>query len=84
MISTVQPEARTSSNAVNSVAFSSLSQTAGRFVRQLRQLASSDFSDDQDANTRNSVLAYIQTYNNMLSSAGSSSGKYLGAQCKSS
>lgn len=43
----------------------------GRALRQaVRRLTSSDFSDDQDANTRNSVLAYIQTYNNMLSSAG--------------
>ena len=42
----------------------------GRALRQaVRRLTSSDFSDDQDANTRNSVLAYIQTYNNMLSSA---------------
>ena len=55
----------------------------GRALRQaVRRLTSSDFSDDQDANTRNSVLAYIQTYNNMLSSAGSSLGPYLGAQCK--
>ena len=46
----------------------------GRALRQaVRRLTSSDFSDDQDANTRNSVLASIQTYNNMLSSAGSSS-----------
>lgn len=43
----------------------------GRALRQaVRRLTSSDFSDDQDANTRNSVLAYYPDhYNNMLSSA---------------
>ena len=55
----------------------------GRALRQaVRRLTSSDFSDDQDANTRNSVLAYIQTYNNMLSSAGSSSDRTLERSAK--
>ena len=55
----------------------------GRALRQaVRRLTSSDFSDDQDANTRNSVLAYIQTYNNMLSSAGSSSDRTLDRSAK--
>ena len=55
----------------------------GRALRQaVRRLTSSDFSDDQDTNTRNSVLAYIQTYNNMLSSAGSSSDRTLERSAK--
>ena len=55
----------------------------GRALRQaVRRLTSSDFSDDQDANTRNSVLAYIQTYNNMLSSAGRSSDRTLERSAK--
>ena len=62
----------------------------GRALRQaVRRLTSSDFSDSRhgndrcrDANTRNSVLAYIQTYNNMLSSAGSSSDRTLERSAK--
>lgn len=40
--------------------------------RAIKNLGSSDFSDSQDSNIRNSVLAYIQTYNNTLSSAAGS------------
>lgn len=45
--------------------------------KAIRQLGSSDFTETQDTNARNKVLAYIQTYNNMLSSASVSSDHTL-------
>lgn len=45
--------------------------------RALRQLTSSDFTEEQDTNARNRVQAYIETYNNMLSSASDSSDHTL-------
>lgn len=45
--------------------------------RAIKNLGSSDYSDSHDSSIRNSVLAYIQTYNNTLSSASASSDRTL-------
>lgn len=45
--------------------------------RAVKNLGSSEFSETEDTNIRNSVLAYIQTYNNTLSSASASSDDTL-------
>lgn len=45
--------------------------------RAVKELRSSDFSDSQDTNIRNRVLAYIETYNNALSSTSDSSDHAL-------
>lgn len=70
-------DAGTSSKRQNmdSTALSLADSTALR--RAIKNLGSSDYSDAQDSSIRNSVLAYIQTYNNTLSSAASSSDHTL-------
>lgn len=45
--------------------------------RAIKNLGSFDYSEIQDSNIRNNVLAYIQTYNNTLSSASASSDHTL-------
>lgn len=50
--------------------------------KALKKLGASDFTEDQDTNIRNSVSAYIQTYNNMLSSAADSSDRTLERSAK--
>lgn len=70
-------DARTSStrNQMSSTALSVADSYALR--KAVRELGSWDYSDSQDTNIRNSVSAYIQTYNNLLSSASSSSDHTL-------
>lgn len=50
--------------------------------KALKKLGSSEFNEDQDTSIRNSVSAYIQTYNNMLSSASDSSDSTLKRNAK--
>lgn len=50
--------------------------------KALKKLGSSEFNEDHDTSIRNSVSAYIQTYNNMLSSASTSSDRTLERNAK--
>lgn len=50
--------------------------------RAIKNLGSSDYSESQDTSIRNSVLAYIQTYNNTLSSASRSGDHSLERNAK--
>lgn len=50
--------------------------------RAIKNLGSSDYSDSQDSNIRNGVLAYIQTYNNTLSSVTDSTDHTLERNAK--
>lgn len=45
--------------------------------RAIKQLGGSDFNDDNDTNIRSSVKAFIETYNNTLSSTSASSDHNL-------
>lgn len=45
--------------------------------RAVRELRSSAFSKEEDVNIRNRVLAYIQTYNNTISSTSETSDRTL-------
>lgn len=50
--------------------------------KALKKLGSSKFDEDHDTNIRNSISAYIETYNNMLSSASGSSDRTLERSAK--
>lgn len=50
--------------------------------KALKKLGSFEFNEDHDTSIRNGVTAYIQTYNNMLSSASDSSDHALERSAK--
>lgn len=63
-----------SSSSRKSISNTSLSFADGMALRRaIKSLGGSDFSETQDTSIRNSVLAYIQTYNHTLSSSSASS-----------
>lgn len=75
-------DAQTSSKR-SSMDKNTLSYADGMALRQaVRQLGDFTFSEDEDANIRNSVLAYIDTYNNTLSSCGKSTDSTLTRNAK--
>lgn len=62
---------------------SDLSMADGIALRRaVKKLGDFDYISDQDANIRNSVLAYISTYNNTLSSASDSTDRALNRAAK--
>lgn len=70
-------DARTSSKR-KSMNSSDLALADGQALRRaIRQLGKSDFSETNDTNIRNSVLAFIDTYNNTMSSASDSNDHTL-------
>lgn len=51
--------------------------------RAIKSLGSFTYDDDNSTNIRNSVSAFIATYNNMLSSSGASDDRRMQQICKS-
>lgn len=61
-----------------------LSNADARALRRaIKGLGSFSYNDDDSTNVRNSVSAFIETYNNMLSSSGSSDDRRMQQTCKS-
>ena len=65
----------TSRKALNNSALSSADSHALR--RAIKELGSFTYDDDNSTNIRNSVSAFIDTYNNLLESSGSSEDRRM-------
>lgn len=72
-----------SSSSRKSISNTSLTLADGIALRRaIKNLGASDYSETQDTSIRNSVLAYIKTYNNTLSSSSASSDYQLTKEAK--